>query len=203
VVTPAEARASPTEANRSPASDREPPVLASAEQLLRAWRPPDDDQEQLRLHYLDHLAAHRDGWSRTCPGAHLTASSLICAPAEGQVLLTLHARLGRWLQTGGHVEADDLSMAAAAGREAAEESGLTRLDVDPEPLLLSRHELSCSGRPTFHLDVQFLVTTSRSDPPRFGAESLDVRWFRPDQLPGVDQSVLDLVAAADRRLSGA
>lgn len=179
---------------------REPPLLASAEQLLRAWRPPDDEQERLRLYYLDHLAAHRDGWSRTCPGAHLTASSLICAPAEREVLLTLHARLGRWLQTGGHVEADDRTMALAAGREAAEESGLVGLHVEPEPLLLSRHELSCSGRPTFHLDVQFLVMARRAEPPQFGAESLDVRWFRPDQLPAVDQSVLDLVAAAGRRL---
>jgi 8-oxo-dGTP pyrophosphatase MutT (NUDIX family) len=199
-VTPAGAGAWSTGGSRSTTPDREPAVLASSERLLHGWRSPDDEQERLRLRYLDHLATHRDGWSRTCPGAHLTASSLICAPAERQVLLTLHARLGRWLQTGGHVEADDPSMAAAAGREAAEESGLAGLTVAPEPLLLSRHELSCSGRPTFHLDVQFLVTADRADPPQFGAESLDVRWFSPDRLPAVDQSVLDLTAAAGRRL---
>jgi len=72
----------------------------------------------LRQLYLDHLANQVGGWSRDCLGAHLTASSLICARAEGKVLLTLHARLGRWLQTGGHIEATDPSLEAAAEREA-------------------------------------------------------------------------------------
>ena len=82
-------------------------------------------------------------------GAHLTASSLICQPETGFVLLTLHARIGRWLQTGGHIEATDSGLLAAALREATEESGLPELTVDPTPLLLSRHEVECGTvRPT-------------------------------------------------------
>ncbi len=74
------------------------------------------------------------------------------------MLLTLHARLGRWLQTGGHIEATDPSLEAAAEREACEESGLTDLALDPSPLLLSKHEVPCGPvRPTYHLDVQYLV----------------------------------------------
>ena len=55
-------------------------------------------------------------------------------------------------------------------------------------------------RPTFHLDVQFLVTSPLATAPSFGAESLDVRWFDHDRLPDVDASVLALVATAATRL---
>ena len=103
----------------------------------------------MRRHFLDHLAKRANGWSRACLGAHLTASSLICAAADAKVLLTLHARIGRWLQTGGHIEPTDPALDAAAFREANEESGLLDLVLDPNPLLLSRHEVPCgSVRPT-------------------------------------------------------
>ena len=176
-------------------------LFESCVETLRSWQPDRTDQERLRSHYLDHLAAHPDGWSRGCPGAHLTASSLICAPAAGAVLLTLHARIGRWLQTGGHIEETDLDLCAAALREATEESGLTALSIDPVPLLLSRHEVPCGVvRPTYHLDVQFLVLARQPDVPTTSSESLDLGWFRHHQLPETDASVRGLVAAAGHRL---
>ena len=155
----------------------------------------------MRRHFLDHLAKWANGWSRDCLGAHLTASSLICAAADGKVLLTLHARIGRWLQTGGHIERTDATLEAAALREANEESGLLDLALDPNPLLLSRHEVPCgSVRPTYHLDVQYLVRVDHPVNPDIGPESLDIRWFPHDQLPDVDRSVSTLVRAASARL---
>jgi 8-oxo-dGTP pyrophosphatase MutT (NUDIX family) len=142
-----------------------------------------------------------EGWSRACAGAHLTASSLICAANEGKVLLTLHSRVGRWLQTGGHIESTDPTLEAAAVREAEEESGLSDLALEPTPLLLSKHEVPCGVvRPTYHLDVQYLVISNQTTSPKIGAESIDVRWFDHDQLPDVDDSVLALVSAAGVRL---
>jgi hypothetical protein len=55
-------------------------------------------------------------------------------------------------------------------------------------------------RPTFHLDVQFLVRAAGAVPPVVGAESLDVRWFDHDRLPQTDDSVRELVGAAAQRL---
>lgn len=155
----------------------------------------------MREDYLDHLRRHPGGWSRSTPGAHLTASSLIWSPTDRRVLLTLHARLGRWLQTGGHIDPGDPDLESAALREATEESGLSGLVLDPTPLLLSRHEVPCGPvRPAFHLDVQYLVTVDRVRPPRVSSESTAVQWFPDGELPAVDDSVRQLVAAAGRRL---
>lgn len=175
---------------------------SSATAVLTRWHPPDPAQEALRTHYLDHLDAHPDGWSRDCAGAHLTASSLIVDPTTGRVLLTLHRKLRRWLQTGGHLEPADATLPDGALREAREESGLTDLRLDPDPLLLSRHEVPCGVvRPTFHLDVQYLVRAHSDVAPRTSEESVDVQWFEVDALPEVDDSVTELVTAARRRLT--
>lgn len=113
----------------------------------------------------------------------------------------MHRRIGRWLQTGGHIEQTDPSLAAAAVREAQEESGLTDLGLDPTPLLLSRHEVPCGPvRPTYHLDVQYLLLADQLVSPDISEESLDLRWFDHDQLPEVDDSVLALVVRAGVRL---
>ena len=155
----------------------------------------------MRRRYVDHLQRHPDGWARSCAVAHLTASSLITDAAEQQVLLTLHARLGRWLQTGGHLEPADASLADAARREAVEESGLASLELDPDPVLLSEHEVPCGPvQPCFHLDVQYLVLADCASAPVVSPESLSVEWFPVHRLPDVDASVHALVAAAARRL---
>ncbi|HET7476542.1 MAG TPA: NUDIX domain-containing protein [Dermatophilaceae bacterium] len=169
-------------------------------EALDHWQAPSHDQERLRLEYLALLRSASNGWSRACLGSHLTASSLICAPSERVVLLTLHGRIGRWLQTGGHIEPDDLSMESAALREAEEESGLNGV-LDSNPLWLSRHAVPCGPvRPTYHLDVQYLVVVPVPGPPIISAESADLRWFGVDALPEVDDSVRALVRAAGERL---
>ncbi|MGO1971552.1 MAG: NUDIX hydrolase [Propionibacteriaceae bacterium] len=173
-----------------------------ATEELTDWIAPDADQAALREQYLAHLSAHTDGWSRNCPGAHLTASALVVDPSGDRVLLTLHRKLGRWLQTGGHLEPKDETLPGAALREAREESGLTALCLSPTPLVLSRHEVPCGTvRPTFHHDVQYLAIAAGDAVPQVSEESVDVRWFTVDALPEVDHSVRELVAAARVRLA--
>ena len=60
------------------------------------------------------------------PG-HVTCTALVLHPDEAKVLFMYHHRLHRWLLPGGHVEESDASLAAAAAREAAEET-LVQID---------------------------------------------------------------------------
>lgn len=182
------------------------PVHLDAVQVLGEWQPPDAEQFDLRTDYLAHLAHHADATSRDCRLGHLTASALVWqVTADGpRVLLTLHARIGRWLQMGGHIEPADLSLAEAARREAIEESGITELTLHPKPLRLDRHRVSCrlGDRSDLldHLDVQYLAVADPTATATISAESADLAWYpvRAGIVLGcpVDASVARLVRAA-------
>lgn len=180
-----------------------PPALhRDAQTVLTDWLAPDAEQARLRQVYLEHLAANPDAMSRACHPDHLTASALIVSNDHRRVLLTLHKRIGRWLQTGGHCESDDSTLLLAALREGREESGIDGLIIDPVPVLLSLHEVPGCGpiRPSHHLDVQFVAVAPHDDF-TISDESADLAWFETSAPPAeTDQSVLDLIAAATTRL---
>ena len=176
-----------------------------AHDVLTRWTAPDDEQERLRQVYLSHVEEHPDALSRECHPDHLTASALIVSADHDRVLLTLHHVIGRWLQTGGHCEPDDPTVAEAALREGREESGIDDLVIDPVPVLLSLHEVPSCGpvRPSHHLDVQYVAVAPAGAQEVISDESDDLAWFGVDDLPlETDQSVRDLIAAATRRLRG-
>ena len=154
----------------------------------------DDPQLPLWLAALGHPDALR----RDHRPAHVTASAVVLEPTHGAVLLVLHSKVGLWLQPGGHVEDDDPSLAAAALREATEETGVAGLVVDPRPLLLDRHRAPCGAE--HHLDVQFLIHAPSRATPLVSQESLDVRWWPVDALPPQPLSLAPLVTAALIRL---
>lgn len=171
--------------------------------LLRAWTPPNRDQDEVRRRYVAHLEAHPDGLSRACFPDHITASTLIVSADGEQVLLTLHAKAGAWFQMGGHCEDADTTLAGAALREAVEESGVPDLVLDPQPVQLNAHAVPfCSPRGTVnHLDVRFLAVAPEDSVHAVSDESLDVRWWPREALPTQDQDMHDLVRLARERWS--
>lgn len=178
---------------------------ADAVRTLTAFDPRDATQRALRADYLAHLGGHPGGLDRDQDPGHLTASTLVVDPERGLVLLTLHARLGRWLQLGGHVEPVDPGLHAAAAREAREESGLTGLVVDAVPSRLDRHTVpGCrrrdgSARTVDHLDVQYLAVVGAHRQARISDESADLRWWSWHEVPDEDTAVRALVALAVAR----
>lgn len=159
--------------------------------------------EAVRQASLGYLLARPDAMWRSCVSGHLTASTVVVDPSRGVVLLTLHPRLGRWVQVGGHCEPEDATLLAAARREAVEESGIAALTMDPVPIHLDVHPLTCSlGVPTRHFDVRFLAVTPPGADPVISDESLDLRWFGWDDLPAGTDDLRPLLTAARARLSG-
>ena len=174
---------------------------ADAVDVLAHWQAPDAEQERLRVSYAAHLAEHPDGVWRSCFPAHLTAGALVLSHDRRQVLLNLHRKARRWFHFGGHLEPADLTLAGAALREASEESGLSGLVVEAEPLQLSRHGVDfCDPRGRVdHLDVRFLALLGADSTPVVSEESLDVRWWPVDQLPTDDPDMVEMIGLALRR----
>ncbi|MGW3468630.1 NUDIX hydrolase [Saccharopolyspora sp. NPDC000995] len=172
---------------------------ADALRVLGEWRPDDPQQEALRHCFLTLLDAREDACLRACEPGHVTASAVLF-DAEGEnVLLTLHPRVGMWLQLGGHCEPEDMSLAGAALREATEESGVGGLVVDPEPVHLDVHPITCSlGKPTRHFDVRFIVRAPEGAEPARSDESLDLRWWPVNALPE-ETDLGPLITAAQAR----
>ena len=185
------------------AADQPPQLHADAAATVQSLRPRTAADSAVREAFLGFLAARPDAMWRSCAAGHLTASAVVVDPTQSSVLLTLHPRVGKWLQLGGHCEQTDHSLLDAAAREAREESGIGALSFDPEPLGLDVHPITCSlGVPTRHFDVRFLAIAPPGAEPTASSESLDLRWFRWDALPdNIDQELMGLFAQARMRLS--
>ena len=176
-------------------------VRQSALETLRDWEPPIAEQDSLRHAVMAFLEARPDSCRRSCVPGHITASTLVLDHTSGAVLLTLHPRLGRWVQLGGHCEEVDTTIVAAALREATEESGIEGLRIDPVLAAIHVHPLTCSlGVPTRHLDLQFIAHAPPGAEPVLSEESLDLRWWPIDEPPpGADAGLTRLIGVARRR----
>jgi len=171
---------------------------ADARAVLRTWSPGEAAQVDLRDSYVAFLDVHPDAMWRACVEGHLTGSVLVLSHDRSHVLLTLHSKIKRWLQMGGHCEPGDASMRAAAAREALEESGIAGLVLSDVPVRLDQHRVGCHGG-SWHLDVQYLATAAPGAVEVISDESLDLRWWPVDALPAdTDDALRALITAALR-----
>ncbi|MGA8330925.1 MAG: NUDIX domain-containing protein [Mycobacterium sp.] len=180
-------------------------VRSTAIDVLADWQAPDRWQDSLRHAVLAFLDAREDACRRECAAGHITASALVLDHTGSQVLLTLHPRLGRWVQLGGHCEESDDDILAAALREATEESGVDGLRILPNLAAVHVHALTCSlGVPTRHLDLQFVAQAPAGAQIQLSDESVDLQWWPVGALPAdSDDALAYLVRRAHHETHGA
>lgn len=168
---------------------------------LAAYVPSSPEQEALRTQFLARLDGP-DAVSRTGRPDHLTASAIVLSGDLASVLLVLHRKVGLWLQPGGHVDDSDASLAAAALREAVEETGVDGLALASRvPVHLERHPAPCGAE--HHLDVRFLVLAPSASATTVSEESLDVAWWPVDALPELAVAGLGELVRAGLDAAGA
>ena len=135
--------------------------MTAVVELLRTFVASSAQEEADRCAMLRLAEELQDPLSRNEPSGHFTASALVVDHACTRVCLVAHAKLGRLLQPGGHVEPTDLSLEAAAMREAYEETGLELVlhPTAPRPFDLDVHEIPARGEEPrhWHLDVRYLL----------------------------------------------
>lgn len=182
------------------------PRRAGLRSLLDAFEPHDALEQAHKRRIEALLDVPGDPFDRAhyTPG-HITASAFVVDSMRRRLLLILHGKLGLWLQPGGHVDATDPDVLAAARREVLEETGLavrpiadagggSVLDVDV-------HSIPARGDAPAHehFDVRFVFEPTGATAAEAGSDARAVRWvelaamLRGDpELPS-DESVMRAV----------
>lgn len=125
------------------------------------------------------------------PG-HVTASAFVVDRSRGRLLLIHHAKLGQWLQPGGHLDPGE-DVLTAAIREVHEETGVAGIPIGEGIFDVDVHAIPASGdRPAHnHYDVRFLMEAANEDLVP-SDEVLGARWVPVADVATVatDRSVL-------------
>ncbi len=145
------------------------------------------------------VSEHADCFERSLSVGHVTGSAWIVDAARTHALLTHHAKLGLWLQPGGHCDGD-ADVLRVAMREVEEEAGLNQLtlllegaifDVDAHEIPARKHEPA-----HVHYDIRYVFEADRSIALQMSEESKDLRWVPLDEIAGLntDESVMRMVS---------
>lgn len=155
---------------------------------LATWRPGDGQTDSWRESCVEVLLNRGgDALDRDRCRGHITASCFVLTRDLEQVLLTLHRKVGLWLQLGGHVDVDDATVAESARREAQEESGIPGLDLlGSHPADLERQDVGhalagCS----VHWDLGYLAVVDRTALMVVSHESRQLQWWPVAHLPAL------------------
>ena len=127
--------------------------------LLFAKKHPEQQKTADRM--LRFITSAPDCFERSHAEGHITGSAWLVNPSGDKALLTLHHKLQRWMQTGGHADGDAAPLRVAL-REAEEESGIYGIQpVSTEIFDIDIHLIparSAKGEPAhYHYDVRYLL----------------------------------------------
>jgi 8-oxo-dGTP pyrophosphatase MutT (NUDIX family) len=157
----------------------------------------DAHEAAILAHIVRFVTENPNCAERSLAAGHLTGSAWVVDATRRRTLLTHHRKLGMWLQLGGHADGD-LDVRAVALREAAEESGLSRLRaVSREIFDVDRHWIperkDEAGH--WHYDLRFLIEADPEEPLVITAESKELAWVELAKIADytTEESMLRMV----------
>lgn len=156
---------------------------------ITAYEPVNAQEAADKALLLKALGSGEDIYTRDNQTVHLTASAWVVSPDRAKVLMAYHRIYGSWAWLGGHADGER-DLAAAAKREALEESGLetvTQLAPGPvslEILTVDGHEKRGAYVPShLHLNVTYLFEADPAAPLRVKPdENSGVAWIPMDKI---------------------
>jgi 8-oxo-dGTP pyrophosphatase MutT (NUDIX family) len=150
--------------------------------LLNSYQTSLEDEKMMHQHTIDFVSSTPDCFLREHPHGHITASVWIVNPSYTKILMTLHSKIGIWLQPGGHCDGDT-DVYASAVRELEEETGLSDYMVLNSIFDIDVHEIApYKNEPAhLHFDTRFLAIADDSQDIIISEESKDLKWFSLDE----------------------
>lgn len=150
----------------------------------------DAAEEKMVQDTIRFVNGNQDCFERTNLSGHITGSAWILDESHRFTLMMHHAKLGMWLQPGGHSDGDPYT-AGVALREAQEETGLTKLklatgdlfDVDVHPIPARKTEPA-----HFHYDMRYLIVGDRNEPLQINSESKALKWILLEEVAQFNDS---------------
>ena len=157
------------------------------------------EEEIFKSRFLE-LLEHRHSFHRDHLPGHITGSAWIVNQDFSRVLMVLHAKLGRWLQPGGHADGDE-NVLNVALREAKEETGLNNFtilshsffDIDIHPIPTRKN---FPGH--LHYDIRFLLQASEQDVLTINDESRDLKWFPINELAALTENARSIMRMVNK-----
>ncbi|TDQ14999.1 8-oxo-dGTP pyrophosphatase MutT (NUDIX family) [Algoriphagus boseongensis] len=164
---------------------------------LENYRTPYEEEAEFIQDFIE-LTSDPLAFKRERLEGHFTASAWIVNKKRTHTLLTLHRKLGRWLQLGGHADGNE-NLLEVAMKEAQEESGLQSLSmVDSTIFDIDKHIIP--NRPHvpehFHYDVRYLLEADIKEPLQMSDESISLAWIAFDSVVdmiGYNPSILRML----------
>jgi 8-oxo-dGTP pyrophosphatase MutT (NUDIX family) len=168
---------------------------------LKNYQPFDEHETRMAARLRRFLESAQNPFARELAGqapehGHVTGSAWIVNPEYTQCVLLHHAKLGKWVQPGGHCDGD-ADVLNVAQREAIEETGLRVAPLQNGIFDIDIHEIPEYWNTPAHLhfDVRYLFVADPAQEIISNHESRGVRWLSLEEageLSG-EESVLRLI----------
>lgn len=132
---------------------------STLEEKLEQFRTQNPGREAAAQRILEFIRSTPDCFERAHTAGHITGSAWLLNPTGDRVLMTLHRKLKRWLQPGGHADGQRDTLAVAL-REAEEESGIRDITAVSNDIFdVDIHLIPARpGEPEhFHYDIRYLL----------------------------------------------
>lgn len=144
-------------------------------------------------------------FERSHQAGHITGSAWLINPTGSKALLTLHHKLGRWMQTGGHADGDP-DVLRVALREAEEESGIAGISPVHEDIFdIDIHEIPARedrNEPAhYHYDIRYLLRAPHEDYV-ISEESDDLKWWDEQEITTREAELDEAVRRMAQRYYG-
>lgn len=171
-------------------------------QSLENYRTPFEEEASFIDEFIN-LTHDDSAFLRSRLAGHFTGSAWIVNKGRTHTLLTLHRKLNRWLQLGGHADGVE-NLLEVAMTEAREESGLMSLRIVGNRIFdIDKHIIPQKGDVPehFHYDVRYLIEAELNEPLIISKESKDLAWVPFDSvedLIGHNPSIIRMLEKTSR-----